>query len=43
MLKRGIPVLPIHTADGVREQFMELLGHRPMRQREQEQADEKGA
>jgi uncharacterized protein (DUF58 family) len=31
MLKRGIPVLPIHTADGVREQFMELLGHRPMR------------
>ena len=31
MLKRGIPVLPIHTADGVRDQFMELLGHRPMR------------
>jgi uncharacterized protein (DUF58 family) len=30
MLKRGIPVLPIHTAGGVREQFMELLGHRPM-------------
>ncbi len=30
MLKRGIPVLPIHTAEGVREQFMELLGHRPM-------------
>ena len=30
MLKRGIPVLPIHTADGVREQFRELLGHRPM-------------
>jgi uncharacterized protein (DUF58 family) len=29
MLKRGIPVLPIHTATGVREQFMELLGHRP--------------
>jgi len=31
MLKRGIPVLPIHTAEGVREQFMELLGHRPIR------------
>ena len=30
MLKRGIPVLAIHTAEGVREQFMELLGHRPM-------------
>jgi uncharacterized protein (DUF58 family) len=30
MLKRGIPVLPIHTAGGVREQFMELLGHRSM-------------
>jgi len=30
MLKRGIPVLPIQTAGGVREQFMELLGHRPM-------------
>ena len=30
MLKRGIPVLPIHTAEGVREQFMDLLGHRPM-------------
>ncbi len=30
MLKRGIPVLPIHTAGGVREQFMELLGHGPM-------------
>ena len=30
MLKRGIPVLPIHTAEGVREQFTELLGHRPM-------------
>ena len=29
MLKRGIPVLPIHTAEGVREQFMDLLGHRP--------------
>jgi uncharacterized protein (DUF58 family) len=34
MLKRGIPVLPIHTAGGVREQFMELLGHGPMRFRE---------
>jgi len=33
MLKRGIPVLPIHTAGGVREQFIELLGHRPMRLR----------
>jgi len=33
MLKRGIPVLPIHTAGGVREQFMELLGHGPMHQR----------
>jgi len=31
MLKRGIPVLPIHTAGGVREQFMELLGHRTAR------------
>jgi len=31
MLKRGIPVLPIHTAEEVRTQFMELLGHRPMR------------
>jgi uncharacterized protein (DUF58 family) len=30
MLKRGIPVLPIHTVNGVREQFMELLGHGPM-------------
>jgi len=30
MLRRGIPVLPIHTAGGVREQFMELLGHRQM-------------
>jgi uncharacterized protein (DUF58 family) len=30
MLKRGIPVLPIRTAEGVREQFMDLLGHRPM-------------
>jgi len=30
MLKRGIPVLPIHTVKGVREQFRELLGHRPM-------------
>ncbi len=30
MLKRGIPVLPIHTGGGVREQFMDLLGHRPM-------------
>ncbi len=30
MLKRGIPVLPIHTVGAVREQFMELLGHRPM-------------
>jgi uncharacterized protein (DUF58 family) len=30
MLKRGIPVLPIQTAGGVREQFMELLGHRSM-------------
>jgi uncharacterized protein (DUF58 family) len=30
MLRRGIPVLPIHTAEGVREQFMELLGHTPM-------------
>ena len=28
MLKRGIPVLPIRTAGGVREQFMDLLGHR---------------
>jgi uncharacterized protein (DUF58 family) len=31
MLKRGVPVLPIHTAEGVRDQFMELLGHRSMR------------
>ena len=30
MLKRGIPVLLIHTAGGLREQFRELLGHRPM-------------
>jgi uncharacterized protein (DUF58 family) len=29
MLKRGIPVLPIHTAGGVREQFLDLLGHKP--------------
>jgi uncharacterized protein (DUF58 family) len=29
MLKRGIPVLPIHTAAGVRAQLGELLGHRP--------------
>lgn len=29
MLKRGIPVLPIHTAGGVREQLGELLGRRP--------------
>jgi uncharacterized protein (DUF58 family) len=28
MLKRGIPVLPIQTAGGVREQFMDLLGHK---------------
>ncbi len=27
MLKRGIPVLAIHTAEGVREQLLELLGH----------------
>ncbi len=33
MLRRGIPVLPIHTAEGVSEQFMDLLGHRPMRLR----------
>jgi uncharacterized protein (DUF58 family) len=33
MLKRGIPVLPIHTAGGVREQFGELLGHRPVQLR----------
>jgi hypothetical protein len=33
MLKRGIPVLPIHTAEGVRDQFMEVLGHRPMKLR----------
>jgi len=31
MLRRGIPVLPIHTAGGVREQFGELLGHGPVR------------
>jgi uncharacterized protein (DUF58 family) len=30
MLRRGIPVLPIHTAEGVREQFRELLGHGSM-------------
>jgi len=30
MLRRGIPVLPIHTAEGVREQFRELLGRRLM-------------
>lgn len=30
MLQRGIPVLPIHTAAGVREQLSDLLGHRPM-------------
>jgi hypothetical protein len=30
MLKRGFPVLPIHTAEGIREQFRELLGHRPI-------------
>ncbi len=30
MLKRGIPVLPIHTTEGVREQFRDLLGHNPM-------------
>jgi uncharacterized protein (DUF58 family) len=29
MLRRGVPVLPIHTGAGVREQFRELLGHRP--------------
>jgi uncharacterized protein (DUF58 family) len=33
MLKRGIPVLPIHTADGIREQFRDLLGHGSMRLR----------
>ena len=33
MLRRGIPVLPIHTAEGVREQFRDLLGNRPMRLR----------
>jgi uncharacterized protein (DUF58 family) len=33
MLKRGIPVLPIHTATDVRSQLMELLGHKPMRLR----------
>jgi uncharacterized protein (DUF58 family) len=33
MLKRGIPVLPIHTAGGLREQLRELLGHRSMRLR----------
>ncbi len=27
MLKRGIPVLPIHTTERVREQMQELLGH----------------
>jgi uncharacterized protein (DUF58 family) len=27
MLKRGIPVLPIRTTEGVREQMQELLGH----------------
>lgn len=31
MLKRGIPVLPIHTAEEVRDQFMDLLGHGPTR------------
>lgn len=35
MLNRGIPVLPIHTADGVREQFREILGHRPTHFRRQ--------
>ena len=30
MLRRGIPVLPIHTAEDIREQFRDLLGHRPM-------------
>jgi uncharacterized protein (DUF58 family) len=30
MRKQRIPILPIHTAGGVREQFMELLGHRPV-------------
>jgi uncharacterized protein (DUF58 family) len=29
MLKRGVPVLPIHTAAGVREQLGEFLGHKP--------------
>lgn len=29
MLKRGVPVLPIHTAGGVRAQLGELLGHGP--------------
>ena len=29
MLKRGVPVLPIHTAGGVRAQLGELLGHKP--------------
>jgi uncharacterized protein (DUF58 family) len=29
MLKRGIPVLPIHTARAVRDQLGELLGHGP--------------
>jgi len=30
MLRRGIPVLPINTAESIREQFRDLLGHRPM-------------
>ncbi len=30
MLKRGVPVLPIHTAAPIREQLASLLGHRPM-------------
>ncbi len=33
MLRRGIPVLPINTSEDVREQFRDLLGHRPMRLR----------
>ncbi len=32
MLKRGIPVLPIHTTEGVRERLQELLGHASGRQ-----------
>jgi uncharacterized protein (DUF58 family) len=31
MLKRGIPVLPIHTAGSIREQLMALLGHGQMK------------